>query len=119
MPTPPPMQINRNEISSAGANSMSPQCGDMVGDIRMLDMAKGILIALRRYSAEQAFHELVSAAKNHQIGVLTLSQALVGLAESPQHPPHAHSHAKEIAHRLWASLFTATSVKGSRQSLSL
>lgn len=89
-------------------NSASPRYGDMVGGIRMLDTAKGILIALRRYPAEQAFRELVSAATDHQVGILTLSQALVTLAETVNEPPHPRSHATRVAHHLWSALFTAT-----------
>lgn len=47
---------------------------------RVLDIAEGILISLRRCHSDAAFEELVSAAERHGIPIFALSFALVSLA---------------------------------------
>jgi ANTAR domain len=94
------------------SNSVNAHYGDMAGDIRMLDTAKGILIALRRCSAEQAFRELVCAAKDYQVGILTLSRALVTLAESLDEPARPPSRATQIARHQWSALFARSALNG-------
>ena len=73
-----------------------------VGDTRMLDAAKGVLVALRRCTMADAFSEIVGTAGRYQIGVLAVSRALVDLAEDPT-AAHAED-AAEAARRAWANL---------------
>jgi ANTAR domain len=47
---------------------------------RELDMAKGILMGLRRCSPAVALRELLGAAKRHRLGVNGIATALVHLA---------------------------------------
>ena len=51
-------------------------------DARMLDTAEGVLVALRQCSIDDAFAELVHAAKRHHVPALTIARALVELAEN-------------------------------------
>ncbi|MCV7280725.1 ANTAR domain-containing protein [Mycolicibacterium flavescens] len=60
--------------------------GMVVGDrvnwgVRMLERAEGVVVALRRCRVEEAFAEIVDAAKRHRVPTLELAAALVGLAE--------------------------------------
>jgi AmiR/NasT family two-component response regulator len=50
-------------------------------DARMLDRAEGVLIALRGCTMDAAFQEIVSAAKRHRVPTLSISAALVALAQ--------------------------------------
>jgi ANTAR domain len=58
---------------------------------RVLDLAEGILIGLRRYSAAAAFDELVAVAYRHDISMSAAASALVDLAigdaEAANHAP--------------------------------
>ncbi|MFY2860639.1 hypothetical protein ACOJVU_12855 [Mycobacterium sp. THU-M104] len=47
---------------------------------RILDIAEGILIALRSYNPNQAFMEIARTAKSHSVGALSLADALVAIA---------------------------------------
>jgi hypothetical protein len=49
---------------------------------RILDTAEGVLIALRGYSLNQAFVEIVRVAKTHNVSALSLADALVAIAQS-------------------------------------
>jgi ANTAR domain len=48
---------------------------------RILDTAEGVLIALRGCSLNEAFVEIVQAAKSHNVSTLGLADALVALAQ--------------------------------------
>lgn len=50
-------------------------------DSRSLDIAKGVLVALRGCSPDDAFTELAAISKQYRLGTLTLAGALVQLAE--------------------------------------
>ena len=47
---------------------------------RELDLAKGILMGLRRCSPAAALRELLDAAKRHRLGINGIASALVDLA---------------------------------------
>src|SRR6476660_884437 len=47
---------------------------------RVLDLAEGILIGLRRYSSEAAFGDLVAVAYRHDITVSAAASAVVAFA---------------------------------------
>ncbi|GAA2790793.1 ANTAR domain-containing protein [Mycolicibacterium pallens] len=49
---------------------------------RMLDTAEGVLVALRRYRLNDAFRDLMTTARRHNVNPLTLADALVALAEN-------------------------------------
>ena len=56
----------------------------VTADVRMLDRAEGVLVALRRCRIEVAFDEIVSASKRHRVPTLRIARALVALAaDSP------------------------------------
>lgn len=73
---------------------------DKTSDSRMLDVAKGVLVAARRCTVDEAFDELVATAKRYQVGVFALSVALVDLANDPA-ALHTGLSA-EVARRTWS-----------------
>lgn len=54
-------------------------CG-RISDVRIFDVAKGVLIGVRGCSLDEALAELVEVAERSHVGVLALSRALVDLA---------------------------------------
>jgi hypothetical protein len=70
---------------------------------RPLGNAEGVLIALRRCSADDAFAELVAAARRHCVPVFTLASALVDLAAG-QCPDPDREAADRAARDEWAGL---------------
>jgi hypothetical protein len=83
--------------------------GHVMGSLqarRELDMANGVLVALRRCSPDAAFRELLGAAQRHGVGVMAMASAVVDLASGDSQPPAepggpAHSAASDE----WAGLF--------------
>lgn len=67
----------------------------------MLDRAAGVLMALRRYPVEEAFNELMSAARRHRIPTPGLARALVALAAGSA----LGDDAAAAARYEWGSLF--------------
>lgn len=49
---------------------------------RRLSAAEGVLVALRRYSLDEAFAEIVQMAQRHSVAPLQLADALVTIAEN-------------------------------------
>ncbi|WP_083406243.1 ANTAR domain-containing protein [Mycolicibacterium rutilum] len=45
-----------------------------------LDTAEGVLIALRHYTVDEAFREMVRAAQQHRVPLFALADALVSAA---------------------------------------
>ena len=54
---------------------------EALSDLRVFDIAKGVLVGARRCTVDEAFAELVARAEQYQIGVFALSRALVALSE--------------------------------------
>lgn len=54
--------------------------GGGMSDARMFDVAKGVLIATRGCTLDEALAELVEVAQRHRVGVFALARALVALA---------------------------------------
>lgn len=50
-------------------------------DSRSLDIAKGVLVAFRGCTPDEAFTELAAVSKQNGLGTLALARALVQLAE--------------------------------------
>lgn len=50
---------------------------------RTLGAAEGVLVALCGCSLDDAFLELIAAAKNHNVDAMTLAATIVALAEDP------------------------------------
>lgn len=50
-------------------------------DGRLLDVAKGVLVAVRGCSPDEAFTELAGISQRYRLGTLALARALVQLAE--------------------------------------
>lgn len=78
-------------------------CG-VLSDARIFDVAKGVLIAVRGCSVEEALTELVSVAESHRVGVLALARALVGLA-SPSAALNSDDAATQAASAAFGGLF--------------
>jgi hypothetical protein len=63
--------------------------GYVIGSLhgrRELDMANGVLVALRRCGPDAAFRELLGAAKRHGVGVMAMASAVVDLAVATTSP---------------------------------
>lgn len=76
---------------------------------RELDIAKGILVALRRCGPDAAFRELLGAAKRHGVGVMAMACAVVDLASCDhQTPAESAGPAHSAASHEWAGLFDET-----------
>ncbi|OSC39663.1 ANTAR domain-containing protein [Mycobacterium decipiens] len=72
---------------------------------RILDTARGILIALRRCPSETAFDELHSVAQRHRLPIFEISWALVHLAVEGSTPCQSFVDAQTAARREWSQLF--------------
>jgi hypothetical protein len=48
--------------------------------VRILDIAEGVLLGLRRYSVERSFTELIDVARRHALSPFELTAALVAAA---------------------------------------
>ncbi len=72
---------------------------------RVLDTARGILIALRRCPAETAFDELHNAAQRRRLPVFEIAWALVHLAVEGSTPCRSFVDAQSAARREWGQLF--------------
>lgn len=81
-------------------------------DSRSLDIAKGVLVALRGCSPEQAFAELADVSQQNRLGTLTLARALVHLAHGSAQP--ASGPATDVALQTWGQL-----IVGARSAPSL
>lgn len=77
---------------------------------RILDTAKGILIGLRRCPSEAAFHELLGAARRHQMPVFAMAWALVHLADGGQKSAHTSADAESAARDEWGQLLAGSAV---------
>ena len=71
---------------------------------RILDTAEGVLITLRGCTLNQAFAEIVSTAKAHDVSTLSLADALVALAQD-QASQVGQDAAFEAARATWGHLF--------------
>jgi ANTAR domain len=71
---------------------------------RELDMANGILVALRRYGPDAAYRELLDAARHHGVGLMAIASAVVDLA-SGYSAAESAGPAHSAASREWAGLF--------------
>lgn len=72
---------------------------------RSIDVAVGILVALRRCSEDQAFTEIAAAAHRMGLPLGEVTRALIALAHS-DHSPGAH---RDEASSIWGGLFAAQS----------
>jgi hypothetical protein len=71
-------------------------------DCRSLDVAKGVLVAYRGCTPDQAFTELAAISKENGLGTLALARALVQLAEGSV--GMASGPAVEAATQTWGHL---------------
>ncbi|MGB3486351.1 MAG: ANTAR domain-containing protein [Mycobacterium sp.] len=81
-------------------------------DSRSLDIAKGVLVALRGCSPEEAFAELAGTSRSHGLGTLSLARALVNHAEGS--PRVVAEPAAEVAAQTWGHL-----IDGARSAASV
>jgi hypothetical protein len=75
---------------------------------QVLDTAEGILIALRRFSPDAAFHELLSAAERHRLPLFTIASALVDLASREEQSAELPLPAQSVAEGEWGELLRET-----------
>jgi len=71
-------------------------------DFRMFDIAKGVLVGVRRCTVDEAFAELLACAEQHRVGVFALSRALVALRDRSEAVPDAE--ATMAARTAWGDL---------------
>lgn len=83
---------------------------------RVLDLAEGILVGLRRCSAEAAFHELLAVANRHGVPVSAAASALVEHATGAADAAATNSAGVAFACLEWGNLLPAVSGPGDRQS---
>lgn len=72
-------------------------------DARMLDVAKGIVVALRECSTEQAFTDIVQRAHQHRVGPIQLADALVAIAQNTS-TSTLNGAAVTAAQAMWSEL---------------
>lgn len=70
---------------------------------RILDVAEGVLIAVRRCTMAQAVGELARTARRHNLPPLSLANALVAVAEN-QPRQDLNRAAVEVVHDTWGNL---------------
>jgi hypothetical protein len=70
---------------------------------RIIDTAEGVLIALRRYSLNQAFLDLAHTAKQHGVATVTLADALVAVTQN-QFTTDCDPHAMRVVDETWGTL---------------
>lgn len=71
-----------------------------------LDTAEGVLIALRHCTVDEAFHEMIRAAKQHQVPLFTLADALVNAASGNAQCPNTAAHTAVLAE--WGPLLVSS-----------
>jgi hypothetical protein len=74
---------------------------------RVLDLAEGILIGLRRYSIAAAFEELVAVAHRHDLTMSAAASALVALATGDTAAAESRPGEAAVAELEWGSLLLA------------
>jgi hypothetical protein len=74
---------------------------------RVLDLAEGVLVGLRRYSTEAAFGELVDVAHRHDVTVSAVASALVALATGDIDASDMHPVEMAIAQHHWGDVLPA------------
>jgi ANTAR domain len=76
---------------------------------RILDTAEGVLIALRGYTHNQAFVEIVQTAKRHNVSTLSLADALVAMTQTQTSQNVDDADAAFVAARAtWGHFFDQT-----------
>lgn len=73
---------------------------------RMLDTAKGIVVALRRCSTHEAFADIVEKAHRHRVGPICLAEAPVAIAQNTP-TRHLDGDAVTAARAMWMELCRA------------
>jgi hypothetical protein len=71
---------------------------------RLLDLAEGILIGLRRYPPDAAFAELLDVARRHDISAFAAASALVRVASTTTDPWQGNPASMLVAQREWSDL---------------
>ncbi|GAA2408719.1 hypothetical protein GCM10009856_17320 [Mycolicibacterium llatzerense] len=71
--------------------------------VRALDRAEGVLMALRRCSCDDAFDELLEAARRQHVPVFTIATALVELVDGSDNSG-SDPVASAAATRQWGEL---------------
>lgn len=80
---------------------------------RILDTAEGIIIALRRCNLNQAFIEIMSTAKRHNVAPVSLADALVAIVQNHS-TADLDADAVRAARETWGDLLDANRCDGVR-----
>ena len=80
---------------------MNNQYASAQSTARPLDMAKGILIGLRRCEPDAAFVELVAVARRYQIPLFSMADALIAVATGDTETHSDKAAAQLAARREW------------------
>ncbi|MCW2690326.1 MAG: putative RNA-binding protein [Mycobacterium sp.] len=70
---------------------------------RVLDLAEGVLIALRRCWPDAAFDELIAVAQRHGVSVSAVASALVALATDENRAAAPNPAAAHAADQQWGA----------------
>ena len=94
---------------SVNRNRTSVGRGRVPEGRRVLDLAEGILIGLRRYSSDATFVDLVEMAYRHDITVSAAASALVAVATGGAEVTDVSPGDVVIAQHEWCRLLPALS----------
>ena len=75
--------------------------GEAPGGRRILDLAEGILIGLRRYETDAAFAELLDVARSNGVTVSAAAASLVQLASTNPEPSQSDSPFDQVLRSEW------------------
>jgi hypothetical protein len=92
-----------SSVMSANADSAT------MPDLRSFDLAKRVLVSVRRCGIGEAFAELLACAEQRGVDVFGLSRALVALSEGNEAPPGCD--AAVAARTAWGDLFPSRPVQ--------
>jgi hypothetical protein len=84
---------------------------------RTLDVAKGVLVALRRCDADEMFMELVEVSRKYALSTFTVAAALVAAVDGRPDVRGDRSAAANAVEFEWGSLLTAMSATDGRRYL--
>lgn len=79
---------------------------------RILDVAKGVLVVLRRCDSDEMFTELVEVSRRHALSAFALAEALVAAVGGGPSSRDDHTDATNIVEQEWGSLLATLPTHG-------
>lgn len=98
-------------MQPSGGYLYEPRADEAIARARILHLAEGILMGVRRVAAEDALGELVDVARAAQMSPFTVAEALVSLAGGAV-PPSSKSPALALVDQHWGDLMPSPHVVG-------